>query len=267
MSDGLSGFYPDLAAADFEAPLVVFHSRFSTNTTPAWERAQPFRYLCHNGEINTLRGNEHRMAARGRARHRRRPGSAPRSSSGRCSTRRTPTPASSTRRSSCWCGPAATSATPSRCSSPKRGRAAGSCARGARLLPLPRLPGRAVGRAGRARLHRRPGRRGGARPQRAAAAALPGLRRRLRRLRLRGRGGAGRGPRPRPPRPARPGRDALRRSRPGRVLTDAPIKRRWPAAAPYCRWAYEGLRRFPIGSPLSELADEADIVRTQVASA
>src|SRR2546423_3790594 len=64
MSDGLSGFYPDLAAADFEAPLVVFHSRFSTNTTPAWERAQPFRYLCHNGEINTLRGNEHRMAAR-----------------------------------------------------------------------------------------------------------------------------------------------------------------------------------------------------------
>ncbi len=66
MSDGLSGFYPDLAASDFEVPLAVFHSRFSTNTTPAWERAQPFRYLCHNGEINTLRGNEHRMAARGR---------------------------------------------------------------------------------------------------------------------------------------------------------------------------------------------------------
>ncbi|HVW34019.1 MAG TPA: glutamate synthase subunit alpha, partial [Acidimicrobiia bacterium] len=66
MSDGLSGFYPDLGASDFDAPLVVFHSRFSTNTTPAWERAQPFRYLCHNGEINTLRGNEHRMAARGR---------------------------------------------------------------------------------------------------------------------------------------------------------------------------------------------------------
>ena len=66
MSDGLSGFYPDLAASDFEAPLAVFHPRFSTNTTPTWERAQPFRYLCHNGEINTLRGNEHRMAARGR---------------------------------------------------------------------------------------------------------------------------------------------------------------------------------------------------------
>ena len=66
MSDGLSAFYPDLTASDFEVPLAVFHSRFSTNTTPAWERAQPFRYLCHNGEINTLRGNEHRMAARGR---------------------------------------------------------------------------------------------------------------------------------------------------------------------------------------------------------
>ncbi len=66
MSDGLSGFFPDLVASDFEVPLAVFHSRFSTNTTPAWERAQPFRYLCHNGEINTLRGNEHGMAARGR---------------------------------------------------------------------------------------------------------------------------------------------------------------------------------------------------------
>src|SRR5204863_4103145 len=66
MSDGLAGFYPDLGAADFEAPLVVFHSRFSTNTTPAWERAQPFRHLCHNGEINTVRGNELRMIARGR---------------------------------------------------------------------------------------------------------------------------------------------------------------------------------------------------------
>ncbi len=45
---------------------AIFHSRFSTNTTPAWERAQPFRHLCHNGEINTVDGNEHRMIARGR---------------------------------------------------------------------------------------------------------------------------------------------------------------------------------------------------------
>jgi glutamate synthase (ferredoxin) len=66
ISDRLGAFYRDLDAPDFTAPLAVFHSRFSTNTTPAWERAQPFRQLCHNGEINTVRGNELRMIARGR---------------------------------------------------------------------------------------------------------------------------------------------------------------------------------------------------------
>jgi glutamate synthase (ferredoxin) len=65
ISDRLARFYPDLTADDFTAQHVVFHSRFSTNTLPAWERAQPFRLLCHNGEINTLAGNEHHMLARG----------------------------------------------------------------------------------------------------------------------------------------------------------------------------------------------------------
>jgi glutamate synthase domain-containing protein 1 len=65
ISDRLPEFYPDLAAADFAASFAIFHSRFSTNTAPAWERAQPFRHLCHNGEINTVDGNEHRMHARG----------------------------------------------------------------------------------------------------------------------------------------------------------------------------------------------------------
>ena len=65
ISDRLALFFPDLGAADFVAPHAVFHSRFSTNTAPAWERAQPFRHLCHNGEINTIQGNEHRMVARG----------------------------------------------------------------------------------------------------------------------------------------------------------------------------------------------------------
>ncbi len=50
-------FYGDLNADDFEVPLVVFHQRYSTNTFPTWARAQPFRVLCHNGEINTLQGN------------------------------------------------------------------------------------------------------------------------------------------------------------------------------------------------------------------
>jgi glutamate synthase (ferredoxin) len=66
LSDRLAAFYPDLADEEFGAPLAIFHSRFSTNTTPAWERAQPFRHLCHNGEINTVQGNELRMIARGR---------------------------------------------------------------------------------------------------------------------------------------------------------------------------------------------------------
>ena len=66
ISDRLAGFYPDLADPGIEAHLAIFHSRFSTNTEPAWERAQPFRTLCHNGEINTIQGNERRMAARGR---------------------------------------------------------------------------------------------------------------------------------------------------------------------------------------------------------
>ena len=65
LSDRLADFYPDLADDAFIASHLVFHSRFSTNTAPAWERAQPFRHLCHNGEINTLQGNQYRMLARG----------------------------------------------------------------------------------------------------------------------------------------------------------------------------------------------------------
>src|SRR5690606_15808933 len=65
-ADGLADLYPDLADDRFVAPFAIFHLRFSTNTLPSWERAQPFRVLCHNGEINTLWGNEHRL--RGRAR-------------------------------------------------------------------------------------------------------------------------------------------------------------------------------------------------------
>jgi glutamate synthase (ferredoxin) len=65
-ADALAAFYLDLADDRYEAPLAVFHQRFSTNTLPTWERSQPFRMLCHNGEINTIGGNENRMRARGR---------------------------------------------------------------------------------------------------------------------------------------------------------------------------------------------------------
>ncbi len=57
-------FYPDLVDPLVESSIAVVHSRFSTNTFPSWGRAHPFRYLIHNGEINTLRGNENWMHAR-----------------------------------------------------------------------------------------------------------------------------------------------------------------------------------------------------------
>ena len=66
MSDLLKDFYLDLQDELFISSLSIVHQRFSTNTFPSWELAQPFRFLCHNGEINTLRGNLNWMNARAR---------------------------------------------------------------------------------------------------------------------------------------------------------------------------------------------------------
>ena len=57
-------FYQDLRAPELASAIAVVHSRFSTNTFPTWDLAQPFRYIAHNGEINTLRGNSNWMMAR-----------------------------------------------------------------------------------------------------------------------------------------------------------------------------------------------------------
>ena len=57
-------FYKDLNDPLFVTRLALVHQRFSTNTFPTWDLAQPFRYMCHNGEINTLRGNVARMFSR-----------------------------------------------------------------------------------------------------------------------------------------------------------------------------------------------------------
>ncbi len=57
-------FYPDLSDHRFESALALVHSRFSTNTFPSWPLAHPYRYMAHNGEINTLRGNRNWMRAR-----------------------------------------------------------------------------------------------------------------------------------------------------------------------------------------------------------
>ena len=57
-------FYPDLNDSNFESAVAVVHQRYSTNTFPSWPLAQPFRFMAHNGEINTIRGNRNWMAAR-----------------------------------------------------------------------------------------------------------------------------------------------------------------------------------------------------------
>ncbi|MBT8493363.1 MAG: glutamate synthase subunit alpha, partial [Deltaproteobacteria bacterium] len=57
-------FYPDLMESDMVSAIALVHSRFSTNTFPTWDLAQPFHYIAHNGEINTLRGNRNWMNAR-----------------------------------------------------------------------------------------------------------------------------------------------------------------------------------------------------------
>ncbi|MCK4974930.1 MAG: glutamate synthase subunit alpha, partial [Sulfurimonas sp.] len=64
ITEQLPMFFADLNEPDFESALAVVHSRFSTNTFPSWPLAQPFRYIAHNGEINTLRGNINWMRAR-----------------------------------------------------------------------------------------------------------------------------------------------------------------------------------------------------------
>lgn len=63
-SGQLRRFFPDLSNNYFTSGLALVHSRFSTNTFPKWKLAQPFRFLCHNGEINTVRGNRGWMKAR-----------------------------------------------------------------------------------------------------------------------------------------------------------------------------------------------------------
>ncbi len=60
----LAEFYPDLTDERFESALVLVHSRFSTNTFPSWPLAHPYRFVAHNGEINTVQGNENWMRAR-----------------------------------------------------------------------------------------------------------------------------------------------------------------------------------------------------------
>jgi len=64
MPAALRAFYGDLQDSNFQIGISLYHQRFSTNTFPAWPLGQPFRMMCHNGEINTVRGNRNWMASR-----------------------------------------------------------------------------------------------------------------------------------------------------------------------------------------------------------
>ncbi|MGB0679599.1 MAG: glutamate synthase central domain-containing protein, partial [Polyangiales bacterium] len=66
LPDRLAAFYPDLSDPRYHSALAIVHQRFSTNTFPSWQRAHPYRYVAHNGEFNTLRGNVNWMKARER---------------------------------------------------------------------------------------------------------------------------------------------------------------------------------------------------------
>ncbi len=64
LADQIQAFFPDLSHPDMVTAMALVHQRYSTNTFPTWDLAHPFRFLCHNGEINTLRGNVNWLNAR-----------------------------------------------------------------------------------------------------------------------------------------------------------------------------------------------------------
>ena len=69
LADQIEPFLPDLTDPDLQSAMALVHQRYSTNTFPTWDLAQPFRFICHNGEINTLRGNVNWITARQRLFH------------------------------------------------------------------------------------------------------------------------------------------------------------------------------------------------------
>ena len=210
----LTDFYPDLVDDRFESALALVHSRFSTNTFPSWPLAHPYRMIAHNGEINTVMGNENWMRAReallasdasarprprvsdlhaGRVRH--------------VPIRRVPRVAPSRRTFAAAFG---AHDDPGGVGEPRV-----DAGRQARVLPVPRFAHGAVGRTRLHRVHRRHRDRRGARSQWPAPVALLGHGRRSRRhgersRRARHRPGRGRAAGPVAARPDVPGRHVAR---------------------------------------------------------
>ena len=184
----LGAFFPDLADERVESALLLVHSRFSTNTFPSWPLAHPYRFIAHNGEINTVQGNRE-LDARPRGDARRAPllpgprAGVPDLHAGRVRHR-------PLRRGARAAAPRRPPAPPRRADDDPRGvgeprRRWTPAQRG--VLPVPRLADGAVGRPGQRRVHRRHGDRRRARPQRPAPEPLLGHRRRPRGDGVRGR--------------------------------------------------------------------------------
>ena len=172
LADQLGTYYPDLHDPDFESALALVHQRFSTNTFPTWSLAHPYRYIAHNGEINTLRGNVNWMAARQAS------VSSPlfgkRHQQAVADLLRRPVRHRLLRQRARIPGAGRLLARPRHDDDDPRGLGGQSAdGRGAaRLLRIQRRADGAVGRPGGDRLHQRPPDRRHARPQRPAPGAL-----------------------------------------------------------------------------------------------
>ena len=101
LPEDLPAFYPDLRDPNYTSAIALFHQRYSTNTLPTWAMAQPFRFIAHNGEINTVQGNRNWMMARDETASWRSRTASAASNSGRSSACPAATPSASTTSSSC----------------------------------------------------------------------------------------------------------------------------------------------------------------------
>ena len=108
----VTGFFPDLGDERVDSALALVHSRFSTNTFPSWPLAHPYRYVAHNGEINTVQGNRNWMRAREALLGQRPPPRGPRADLPDRHARAPATRPASTRCSSCCTWAAAPCPTP-----------------------------------------------------------------------------------------------------------------------------------------------------------
>ena len=214
LADQLGTYYPDLRDPDFASALALVHQRFSTNTFPTWSLAHPYRMIAHNGEINTLRGNNNWMAAR--------QASVSSPKFGADIAKLWPISYEGQSDTACFdnalefltMGGYPLAHADDDDDSGGVGRQSADERRAPRLLRIQRRADGAVGRPGGDRVYQRPADRRHARPQRLAPGALCRDPRRPHHHGLRSRRAAGSGSRHRREMAAAAGQDAAGRSRP-----------------------------------------------------